>query len=70
MCIDDNPQQQDNDTNDFGGNQGLITRIISTTTPTPKPFSCHECTNCTSKSDFISRICESGITMCYVCLYL
>jgi hypothetical protein len=32
-------------------------------------FTCHECTNCTSKSELTSRVCQSGINMCYVSLF-
>lgn len=32
-------------------------------------FSCHECINCNSKSDLLTRTCEPGINMCYVSLF-
>jgi hypothetical protein len=63
LSIYDHPRQLANDADNLGGNGG-----IATTTQTPEPFSCHECTNCTSKSDFFIRVCGAGITMCYVCL--
>jgi hypothetical protein len=69
LSVNDNLPQPVNDKNNLAGNGGITTKIISTTTQTPEPFSCHECTNCTSKSDFVSRICEAGITMCYVYLF-
>jgi hypothetical protein len=31
-----------------------------------EPFACHECINCNLKSDLTTRICASGINMCYV----
>jgi hypothetical protein len=33
---------------------------------TSKSFACYECTNCNRKADLITRVCESGINMCYV----
>jgi hypothetical protein len=54
-----------NDTNKAAGNEG-----IATTTPTPEPFSCHECIGCNPKSEFATRVCEAGVMMCYVSLFL
>jgi hypothetical protein len=48
------------------GNENTATRIVLTTTQTPEPFSCHECTSCHSKSDYRPQVCGSGIIMCYV----
>jgi hypothetical protein len=66
LSVIDSPSELDDDPNNLAGDGGLVTRIILTTTPTPEPFSCHECRNCNSKSDFVTRVCETG--MCYVCL--
>ncbi len=62
LTINDGSLQQINDTSHSEGNENIATRIIQT----PEPFSCHECANCTSKSDYRPRVCGSGITMCYV----
>jgi len=70
FSVDDSSLQLVNDTDNLAENRDIITKLISTTNQTSEPFSCHECSNCNSKSDFISRICESGITMCYVRLVL
>jgi len=69
LSINDNPPQPVNYANNLAENGDIPPKFISTTIQTPEPFSCHECTNCISKSDFISRVCEAGITMCYVYLF-
>jgi hypothetical protein len=48
----------------------IVTVSNSTIAQNPEPFACHECTNCNVKSDMTSRVCESGINMCYVSLCL
>jgi hypothetical protein len=64
----DNPSQIiANDTNNLAEDEGIDT---TTTTPIPEPFSCHQCTHCNSESDFVTTVCETGITMCYVSGYL
>lgn len=44
----------------------LTSSTVSTSTQTPEAFACYQCTNCTSKSDFVTQTCESDITMCYI----
>jgi hypothetical protein len=72
--VNDNPVGElPKDINNSPANEASVTGTsspIPSTTTTPEPFSCHECTNCNSKSDFISRVCEEGVTMCYVSLFL
>ena len=48
------------------GKESMSTKTITTTSPTPEPFACHECANCKSESDYILRPCNPGITMCFV----
>ncbi len=69
LSVDDDSVQQMNNTNNIVGNEDIATRIIPTTIQTPVPFSCHECTNCNSKSDYLPHVCDSGIKMCYVGLF-
>ena len=64
--VDNYPKLAANDTHPPVASDGIVAPTGSTTTLTPEPFSCHECTNCNSKSDFTTRVCEQGITMCYV----
>jgi len=60
-----------NDTNNLAEDEGIGTTTIPlSTTQLPEPFSCHQCTNCNSESDFVTTVCETGITMCYVSRYL
>lgn len=66
LSVVDSPPLVGNYTNDAIANAEQVANTISTTVSTPEQFSCHECTNCTSKADFITRACETGITMCYV----
>jgi hypothetical protein len=71
LAVDDSPLKIDpKDTNTLPTNEGTATETTSTTTPIPEAFSCHECTNCNSKSDFTPRPCVTGVTMCYVSLFL